>query len=351
VQRQRPAAKPYLIWDTHQHGLVLRVQPSGHRSYVCIYSHHGRTRWLHLGRADAIPLQAARQRAAEVMVQVMQGAQRYVAEHASKHNKSYRQAEHLVTRWVIPTWGTLPPTTITRTDVRTLLAQLHSPTMANQVRAAISAIFSWAVDQDILPINPCLGLRRNPVTSRERVLSDSELPKFWRAFDEHGLVASAALKLILLTGQRPGEVTHMRWEHIQDGWWTLPGLPQPLWPGTKNAQTHMVWLTAPALQVLADFDVLPKGYVLAGVRGAPCRSLAAAMQAVCAKLQATRATPHDLRRTFCSRVTQLGYGRDAMDRLTNHKSGSIAAVYDRYQYQTENQRIWNAVAAHIMALV
>ena len=59
---------------------------------------------------------------------------------------------------------------------------------------------------------------------------------------------SMALKMILLTGQRPGEVAHMRSEHIEDGWWTLPGKPvaELGWPGTKNAETHRVWLAAPA---------------------------------------------------------------------------------------------------------
>jgi integrase len=368
IRRQRPQAKPYLIWDTKQHGLVLRIQPTGHRAYVCVYSYHGRPRWLHLGRADALGLREARQLAAEAMLAVAKGgdpaaharqrehdtftalAARYVAEHAQHHNKSYRQAAHLVQRWVIPTWGTKPPATITRADLRALLAG-RKPMLANAVLAGISAIFSWAVDQDLLPANPCRGLRRNPETPRERVLSDSELPKFWRAFDDCGLVASAALKLILLTGQRPGEVCHMRFEHIIDGWWELPGQPQQGWPGTKNAATHRVWLAPAVWAVLADFERMPKGYVLAGPRGAPIRSLAAAMQAVCTRVGAPRATPHDLRRTFSSRVTGLGYGREAMNRVTNHKEGGIASVYDRYQYTEENKRIWEAVAAHIMGLV
>jgi hypothetical protein len=53
-------------------------------------------------------------------------------------------------------------------------------------------------------------------------LSDSELPKFWDAFAQLG-IEGAALKALLLTGQRPGEVVHMRTEHIEDGWWTMTG--------------------------------------------------------------------------------------------------------------------------------
>ena len=86
------------------------------------------------------------------------------------------------------------------------------------------------------------------------MLSDSELPRFWSAFDDAGLVVGTALKMILLTGQRPGEVSHMRREHIVDGWWEMPGEPVPAlgWPGTKNGESHRVWLPKAAQALLAE---------------------------------------------------------------------------------------------------
>jgi integrase len=64
-----------------------------------------------------------------------------------------------------------------------------------------------------------------------------------------------------------------------------------------------------------------------------------------------RATPHDLRRTHGSTITALGFGRDAMNRVQNHKEGGIASVYDRHQYAEENKRVMEATAARIMMLV
>ena len=49
-------------------------------------------------------------------------------------------------------------------------------------------------------------------------------------------------------------------------------------------------------------------------------------------------------------MTALGYGRDAMNRVTNHKEGGIADVYDRHRYAEENTRIWEAVAENITAV-
>ena len=117
-------------------------------------------------------------------------------------NKSWAQADALVRRFLLPRWRKLQPANITRSDVRSMMTSIAAPIVANQTLAAASAIFSWAVRQELLKVNPCLGVERNQTTARDRILSDSELPKFWQAFDDAGLVESAALKTILLTGQR-----------------------------------------------------------------------------------------------------------------------------------------------------
>ena len=64
-----------------------------------------------------------------------------------------------------------------------------------------------------------------------------------------------------------------------------------------------------------------------------------------------KVTPHDLRRTALSTVTGLGFGRDAMDRIANHRKGGVTDVYDRHSYADEDRRIMTAVALHVMSLV
>jgi len=154
-------------------------------------------------------------------------ADRYVA-YAKKCNKSWRQARALVERFLIPPWGKLLAAEIRRGDVKHMMASIEAPIVANQTLAATSAIFTWAIREEFggLTENPCKLVQRNETRSRERVLSESELPPFWAEFEKAG-VAGAALKLILLTGQRPGEISCMRREHIEDGWWTMPGELDP----------------------------------------------------------------------------------------------------------------------------
>ena len=75
------------------------------------------------------------------------------------------------------------------------------------------------------------------------------------------------------------------------------------------------------------------------------------MRNICTRLGVSeKVTPHDLRRTFCSKVTALGFGREAMNRVTNHKEGGIADVYDRHRYQEENKKIMETVARHIVTI-
>jgi integrase len=143
----------------------------------------------------------------------------------------------------------------------------------------------------------------------------------------------------------------MRREHIKDGWWEMPGSPDKMlgWPGTKNGESHRVWLPKVVRGIIAEAND-GAGFVFGGRR--PVGGLDAAMRAICADLRVNeKAVPHDLRRTFSTRVTRLGFGRDAMNRVTNHKEGGIADVYDRHRYETENKKIMERVAAKIMALV
>ena len=123
------------------------------------------------------------------------------------------------------------------------------------------------------------------------------------------------------------------------------------WPGTKNAATHRVWLPTAAQALVTEMD--QTGMLFAGARGKVIdgSKLALAMRDICTKLKVERATPHDLRRSHGTTITALGYGRDAMNRIQNHREGGIASVYDRHQYADENKRIMEAVASKIMAVV
>ena len=120
--------------------------------------------------------------------------------------------------------------------------------------------------------------------------------------------------------------------------------------GNEERRTHRVWLPTAAQSLVTEMD--QTGMLLAGRVVKP--SLAPSWRGhagICTKLKVERATPHDLRRTHGTTIISLGFGRDAMNRIQNHKEGGIGSVYDRHQYGEENKRVMGSRGRRIMALV
>lgn len=373
VQSVKPHERRIKYWDTKEDHLVLCVHPTGRKVWQ-LYYRRDRTRWYTIG--VGIDLETARKAAAklkaemtldpnlDIQAEKMQerkaGTFAELADHylqAKTILKSWDQSDAKVRRYLLPHWKNRRANEIRREDMLALFNKLTNrgyPIAANQAVIQASAIFRWAISQGVgnVTTNPCYGVEYNKTASRDRVLSSDEVPMFWHAFDDAGLIASNALKMILLTGQRPGEVSHMRWQDIDDGWWTLPGEPDGDWPGTKNSHTHQVWLSEPARAILGELDDENVNLVFANSRGTPVSGLAPAMRQICTELEVKKkATPHDLRRTHGTTITGLGFGRDHMNRIQNHVEGGIADVYDQYGYRDEMRRVQEAVAAKLMALV
>jgi len=130
-----------MTWDERQPGLALSVRTTGKKAWKVVYRFHGRPRWLHLGDARSIGLADARRMAARAMLDAADGkdpaaerraerasgtfadlASQYVELHAKKHNKSWKQAERLVERHLLPRWGKLKASAVTRADVRAAIS-------------------------------------------------------------------------------------------------------------------------------------------------------------------------------------------------------------------------------------
>jgi integrase len=160
------------------------------------------------------------------------------------------------------------------------------------------------VRQEILSLNPCHGVDRNPTNDRERVLSDGEVTVLWPRLEP-------ALRLILLTAQRPGEVAAMQRDHIVNGFWQMPGKPVGGWPGTKNSKDHRVALSEPALELVEVHLATRSSAQMSSLR----------LKKLVKELRLEKVTPHDLRRTCLTWITRLEFGRDAMDRIANPPQG------------------------------
>jgi integrase len=381
--------KRYLVWDTGALNLALVVYGSGTKIWYFIYSIKGRKnpQWLPLGDYQVVGLKEARKRARLLGGDVASGRDpvaernaaqavdtfdiiygRYLEEHAKRHLKRWDQTDYLIRKHVLPRWGKLQVTAITRRDAKQLhrfLTGQEKPILANTVLAAAAAVFKWVMDEEddiTLTVNPCHGIKMNATEARKRVLSDAEFALFWNAFDSEELLTGTVLKLMLLTGQRGGEVRFLRREHIEDGcWWSLPGKPiKDLgWPGTKNGNDHGIYLSSEVRELIASVTVgqPTTGYVFATTRGKAVIKLDKAMRAINKKLEiANPVRPHDLRRTFATRAAEVGVKDQDIDRVLNHAAPQVGvsrslSTYNRHRYEAEDMRIMERVANRIMALV
>jgi hypothetical protein len=141
--------------------------------------------------------------------------------------------------------------------------------------------------------------------------------------------------------------------------WSLPGefskdwdafKREGSWCGTKSGQSHEVWLPPSLAELIGEGD---EGFVFAKPGGGPIspQVSAAAMKVVCKKMGAEgKITPHDLRRSYATTVTGLGFSVEQMHRMQNRKEGGVTAVYDRTSYRSEKWEIQSAVVKHLTAL-
>ncbi|HKF13330.1 MAG TPA: integrase family protein, partial [Xanthobacteraceae bacterium] len=278
--------KDRLVFDDAQRGLAVRVTASGGRTYLCQYTLH-RHKWrVPLGACSAVTLSKAREAAAAVMGDVAKGrnpaADRKDAA-AAEHAK--RARNRLTLRVLIEDWNRLHLAgrrpryaaeavralhyafadhlddaaedldrasvvraldTLTRRRKRkdhNGLEKFRGAAMTGRTAAYGRAAFAWAVKRGAVRINPFADLPfAKSVAKRERVLSDAEIAEIWCAAGEATSPYGAIIRLLVLTGQRRGEVAGMDRNEISEDFatWTLPG------ERTKNGEPHSVPLSAPA---------------------------------------------------------------------------------------------------------
>lgn len=264
------------IFDALVPGLAIRVSASGRKTFTLYYRHRGRMRRLGLGRYPDVVLEKARKIATQHRGRIFDGADPAAekqSEHAQdehtvqtlydlyrihkeKSLRSWSEVRRIMEREVLPVWRHRRVMDILRRDVRELVEHKAriAPIQANRVLERISAMFTFAVDQDWIESNPAWRVKKpGRERSRDRVLTRDELRELWAALQETEATnpdgspkprLSQALNdmliVMLLTAQRRGEVCTMRWQDVDlvTGWWLIPA------ESSKNADPHRVPLGA-----------------------------------------------------------------------------------------------------------
>jgi len=216
---------------------------------------------------------------------------------------------------------------------------------------ALSKLFSWLAKRRRIAINPCLGMDvPRPPRSRDRVLTQDEIRRFWLAADAERAEFSAPLKLLLLTGQRLSEVTGMRFSELSDDGqtWTIPG------ERTKNKKPHKVPLAPLVRELIASVTRISDDFVFTTSGDSPVGLGSKIKNRLDKSMKAPPWRLHDLRRTAVTEMGELGIRPDVIELVVNHISGhrgGIAGVYNRSELLTERRDALERWAVHVAGIV
>ncbi|NTW87790.1 MAG: tyrosine-type recombinase/integrase [Desulfobulbaceae bacterium] len=351
-------------------GLSLRIMPTGTKTWVFRYMIEGTARRMTLGTYPAIPLSEAREKHALAMQNVERGidpghkqksekearkAAPTVAdlleefwEKALKDKVSGKEGKRLLVKDVIPAWGDRKAASITRRDAVLLIDKVRerAAITANRLQGVLVQMFNFAAERGVLDHYPLAGLKKKSEKARSRVLTDDEIRLLWSALDLDNTavdifrVSKLALKMILLSGQRPGEVCGMTWDEIDpEGFWNIPAERR------KSRDAQRVPLSGMALQTIEQARIYSgkSSFVFAS----PHKDNSPLMTHTLSKAIIRHwkeigfkdpFTPHDLRRTLRTRLVEIGVDDVVAERILGHKLQGVMAVYNRHSYDNEKRQ-------------
>ena len=316
----------------------------------------------------------------------------YIEKHAKPSKRSWSEDERILNKDALIVWGKRKAVDIKKRDVVLLLESIierGSPGSANNNFKIIRKMFRFAVQRDIIEHSPCDGVvMPAPLNRGDRVLSEAEIMTLWANLDtcHASPEIRSAIRLILVTGQRPGEVIGMHRSEIDDRWWTVPA------ERSKNKKAHRVYLTNTALELIGSLKVTDsktgkqkdKGFIF------PCpikpkdneptkkerpmgrlsisqvvgRNIAVPVlvngnpvfdakgkPVTENKLGVTDFTPHDLRRTAATFMSQLGIMDEVIDAVLNHVKQGIIRTYNLNRYDKEKQQALEAWERKLVSII
>ncbi len=365
------------IWDAKLPGFGVRISPLGTKSFVLMYRFKGKQRRQTLGRYPIMSLAEARKEAQAILyksgmgedpaplktnetkpgsfAQVMQD---FLIMHCERENKpsTVRSTKQLLAREFLPHWKDSHIQEIEKKDVLTILDALVArgvPGTANHAYAAIRKFFAWCNERDLVDQNPCADIKRPAkIKTRDRVLSYDELTRIWHTVAEQGYPFCPIVRLLMLTGQRRGEVANMHWAHVdlEARVWELPK------EMTKSHRAHIVPLSETCCTIIEGIPKIHETFLFpaAGSDTTTFSGFGKCKRRLDMASGVSDWTLHDLRRTAATGMAQMGIAPHIVEKVLNHATGTfsgVAGVYNRFGYVDEMREALTKWDAKIKAQI
>jgi integrase len=376
-----------IFFDSDETGFGFRLRQDGdrlRRSWVVQYRIKGRTRRFKVGDYPTVTADQAREKAKTVRAKVHLGEDPQAEKEGARANGSrtlrtvanqylemkelevqrgqYRASSYRVTKLYLTGqyFAPLHACAVADVTVADIAGRLNTinrnsgTTTAGRARSALSAMFTWAMQQGFMgakPYNPA-SVTKSPddgQTSRDRVLKDAELAAIWRACgdDDYGKVA----KLLMLTACRRDEIGGLRWSEIDrdNGTITLPK------ERTKNNREHVLPITSLAISLLESVKERVGRDHLFGDRSARGFSdWDRAKHDLDSKLKIAPWRLHDLRRSVATWMAEHGNVEPhVIEACLNHHSSrsGVAGIYNRATYSRQMRAALSLWDDHLRSLI
>jgi integrase len=334
--------------DTKTRSLKLAAYRTGLKTFLIYRRVQGRPERVFIGRWPDLTVEQARKIAERMNGEIAQGLnpaeerrrqrfegtfgslfERYLELHGRPHKRpsSVRDDEGYYRRH-LARWATRRLSTITRHDVERLHAEIgehHGRYSANRVVALVSSVFAKAIDWGFQGPNPTTGVKKFAEESRERFLTQAEMPRFLAALAQDPDADFRDFILIgLLTGARTGNVLAMAWREVD--------LAEAVWRigRTKSGKAQSVPLVPPALAILARRHASANGdWVFAGRGNEHVTTFRTSWRRLLQRAEIVNLRPHDVRRTLGSWMTKSGAALPIVKAALGHANVTTTQIYAR----------------------
>jgi integrase len=367
VRTLTPQEKQRTYFDDTVTGFGLRVSPGGTKTFVVVCE-AARER-ITIGRYPIITLADARGEAKRILAERTLGAKRprhvkfetalieFGAQHCDRKNRvvTAKETKRVLNKHFLPPFRRKYLEEITDADIAKIIEGMaDTPSAANHAFTAARTFFRWVAKppRRYIPYSPMYGMSLPfQPTKRKRVLIDKELVAIWKTAEARADDYGTIVRLLLLTGQRRGEIASLHSAYI-DG--DLVTLPEEL---SKNHQEHVY-----PLGTLAH-SLLPKREGLlfpAKARGTPINHWSECKEEFDKECPIAPWQLRDLRRTFATKLASLRVAPHIIERLLNHRLGTlpiggeisaVAAVYNRHQYLDEMREAVERWERYLLSLL
>lgn len=345
----------------------MRITASGATSFILDYYVAGHRRRYTIGRHPEMKASVARARAEALRVRIRDGydpmeervqsrieptvenqAAEYIEHYAApnKRPSSLRNDRQMIEGIIVPRIGKLRLKAVGKRDLELLHQSLKAtPYRANRVLALLSTMFNYALANKLLVENPAKGVEKFPEAKRECFLTVEQVQRFQEALDSYSdQNAANALRLLLFTGSREGEVLGAEWDQfdLARGVWTKPS------HNTKQKRVEHVPLSAGILELLQSMIPKESGPLFPGVRGGARTTLRRPWVQACKAVglvetltvkgkrgPITKYRPtvriHDMRHSFASHLVSNGISLQIVGKLLGHTQAGTTMRYAHLQ--------------------